>query len=233
LRLENRLFDLAAPRLPVGDQHEDFRIQRLAVQLLIAFQQPDAPVDAALHVRVPGAFVLEAEGRRLLQVIEEKEEGVGIFRQPHLRRRNAGEYRHRDAVVLPAQGIAEHAQEARRSLPAVARHVRHPHRRRGILQDDQVDSGLAQDGRRPARPRDRHDEQRQGGNQAQPERQVAEQRQALADRHRPPLAQADAIGPAPEQTPRPEQQQQTWNGEEPEDVRLPERDVREVDAAQH
>ena len=39
----------------------------------------------------------------------------------------------------------------------------------------------------PLRPCDGDDEQRQGGDQAQPERQIAEQREALADRNRPSL----------------------------------------------
>ena len=65
LRLEDRLLDLAAPRLAVGDHHEHLGVQRLAVQFLVALEQPDAPVDAALHVGVPRAFVLQAERRRL------------------------------------------------------------------------------------------------------------------------------------------------------------------------
>ena len=55
LRLENRLLDLAAPRLPVGDHDEHLGVERLAVQFLVALEQPDPPVDAALHVGVPGA----------------------------------------------------------------------------------------------------------------------------------------------------------------------------------
>ena len=60
----DRLGHLAAPRLAVGDQDERLGVRRLALQLLVFLEQPQAPVDAALDVRVPGCVVLEAERGR-------------------------------------------------------------------------------------------------------------------------------------------------------------------------
>ena len=91
------------------------------MQLLVALDQAQAPVDAELEVRVPGRVVLEAERRLLVEVIEEEEEGVRILGQPDLRRGDVREERQRDAVVVPAERVAERAQEPHRALPAIAR----------------------------------------------------------------------------------------------------------------
>ena len=85
----------------------------------------------------------------------------GSLRQPDLRRRDVREQRHRDAVVLPAERLAEDAQEPHRPLPAIAGDVRHAHRRRAVLQDDEVDAGRPDQRDGARRPRQRQD--REGG----------------------------------------------------------------------
>ena len=77
----------------------------------------------------------------------------GILREPDLRRGDVREERHRHPVVLPRQRFAEHAQEAHRALPAVAGDVLGPHRRRAVLQDDEIDAGRPDERRGGGRPR--------------------------------------------------------------------------------
>src|SRR5215831_5559704 len=61
LRLLDRGRDLAAPRLTVGDEHEQLGVRVLAVNFLIALDDTQAPVDAELEVRIPGGRVIDAE----------------------------------------------------------------------------------------------------------------------------------------------------------------------------
>ena len=101
-----------------------------------------------------------AERRLALEMIEEEEVGVGILGQPHLRRGDVREQRHRNAVVLPRQRFAERAQELHRSLPPVAGDVARAHRRRSVLQDDEIDAGGADDRHGRGRAREREDHER-------------------------------------------------------------------------
>ena len=47
------------------------------MERFVALDHPQAPVDGELKVGVPGRVVLDAERRRLTEMIEEKEETLG------------------------------------------------------------------------------------------------------------------------------------------------------------
>ena len=47
------------------------------MELFVALDHPQAPVDGELEVGVPGRVVLDAERRRLTEMIEEEEETIG------------------------------------------------------------------------------------------------------------------------------------------------------------
>ena len=96
------------------------RRRRRRLHLLVLVDQPQPPVDAALDVRVPGRVVFEPERRLVFEMIEEEEERVGIAREAHLRRRDGGKERQRDAIVLPLQRFAERAEKRHRPPPAIA-----------------------------------------------------------------------------------------------------------------
>ena len=74
----------------------------------------------------------------LAEMIDEEEERVGVSGEPHLRRRELCEQGKRDAIALPAQRLGEGPQELDRAPPPVGLNVIDVHRRRGILQDDDV-----------------------------------------------------------------------------------------------
>ena len=149
-----RVGDLAAPGLAVGQQDEHLRVRRLAVQFLVALDDAQAPVDAELEVGVPGRVVLDAERRLLVEMIEEEEERVRIAASAGSAARRCA--RRRASAMrsfFQLERVAERAEEAHRSLPAVAGDVLHAHRRRAVLQDDEVEAALAHDRRRPVRAR--------------------------------------------------------------------------------
>ena len=202
----DRLLHLAAPRLAVGHHHEHLRVRRLAVDFLVAFDQPQAPVDAQLEVGVPGGLVLDAERRRLVEMVEEEEEGVRILGEPDLRRGDVREQRQRDPVVVPAQRVADDAQEPDRPLPAIAGDILHVHRRGAVLQDHQVDAALAHRGGRSLRARQRQDQHRRGEDQRQPERQVADDGEALAHRKGALAREPAHVAAPPHEPPHPDQQ---------------------------
>jgi hypothetical protein len=147
-------------------------------------------------------------------MIEKEEIGVGILGQANLRRGHVREQRHRNAIVLPAQRLAERAQEPHRSLPAVAAHVRDVHRGRAVLQHDDVDTGGAHqrgDGLRPGQGQER----RGGGeDQEEPEQQLAKERDALVDRHLAAAHERPRVGAPLPQLPTPQQQQRRRDGEQ-------------------
>ena len=133
----------AAPRLPVGDDEERLRIAALAEQLS-SFSTRCRPQ------RMPSSMLVShvvrfssAERRVVAEVIDEEEERVRILGQPDLRRRQLREQRQRHAIALPAQRLGERPQELHRAAPAVRAHVGDVHRRRRVLQDDDVGAGLA------------------------------------------------------------------------------------------
>jgi hypothetical protein len=164
-------------------------------------------------------------------VIEEEEKGVRILGQPHLRRGDVREQRHRHPIVAPRQRLAEHAQEAHRSLPAVAAgDVHRAHRRRAVLQDDEIDAGRADERGGRRRPRQREDHARAGENQAQPEDQAAEDRKVLAHRKPPVLAIAARVAAARRELPDPADEQHPGHDEQPQILRLREAHGFEIDA---
>ncbi len=224
---------LAAPRLAVGDQHEGLRVRRFSVELLVLLDEPHAPGDAQLDVRVPGRVVLEPERRFAVQVVEEEEERVGVAREPHLRRRDVREERHRNPVVAPRQRFAEHAQKPHRALPAIAGHIRRPHRRRAVLQDDEVDAGRAHQRRGRDRPRQRDNRARARGDETEPEDQVAEDRKPFPHRQSPMLAVAPRITPSRRELPHPDDQQHPGRNQQPQKLRLREPHAVEIEAREH
>ncbi len=228
-----RLGDFAAPELAVGDGHEQLRVGRAAVELLVLFDHADAPVDPLLQVRVPGRLFGEPERRFLGQVVEEEEERVGIGREAHLRRGHAGKERQRNAVALPGQRIREQAEEPRRALPAIAGDVLDPHRGRAVEQDHQIDAALPHDGGRAVRTGEREHEAGDRGGETQPEGQVAGLAESLRDRQHAARGEMAHVRPALQEPPDPEHREQRGQEEQPEPLGLAERDLLEVDAGQH
>ena len=216
--------DLTAPRLAVGDQHEGFRVRRFSVQLLIAFDQTKPPRDAELDVRVPRRVVLEAERRLAVQVIEEEEERVGIFREPDFRRRDVREERHRDAIVSPRERFAEDPEEADRPLPAVAGHVGCAHRGGAVLENHEIDAGRPHERDRRGRPREREYRQRRREDRAEPEDEAAENRKPFAHRQPAMLPEPARVAPSPRELPRPHEQQSGRSDQQPEIARIDEAD---------
>ena len=123
-------------------------------------------------------------GGAFSRLSRKKKNVFGIFGESDLRRGNAGEDRHRDAVFLPAHRVAEHAQESRGALPAIARDISHAHRRGPVLQHDEIHAALPQCDRRPVRPRERDDDEHVGEDDAQPEGQVIGERESRPRRRR-------------------------------------------------
>ena len=138
------------------------------------------------------------------------------------------------ATRSPSQRIAspERAQEGHRSLPAIAGGVGDPHRRRAVLQHHQVDAGPPHPGGHHLRPRQRQDHAGGGADQAQPEQQPAEDREALAHRDRPVTEVAAHVGPPAEELPHPDDQQRGWTGQQPQVLRLPEDQRLPIDGGQ-
>ena len=95
--------------------------------LAILLDQPQAPGNPLLQVGVPGRVVIQTERRPHEQVIEKKEDGVGIARQPDLRRGDMRKDGERQAVVVPTKRISEQAEKRHRPLPTIARDVGHVH----------------------------------------------------------------------------------------------------------
>ena len=137
-----RIRDVAAPGLAVGDHDEGFPVRRLAKQLFVGLDELQAPIQAFFDVGVPRWIVFEPERRMLAEMIEEEKQRVGIFSQARLRRGEMSEDRQRDAVPLPTERLCERPDELNGSLPAVRRHVLDPHRRGAVLQDHDVGAGL-------------------------------------------------------------------------------------------
>ena len=142
------------------------------------------------------------------------------------------------AEAMKAQGLsrkrlAERAKEADGSLPAIARDVWRPHRRRSVLQDDEIDARRSQDRNFRRRPRQREDRQRARHDECEPEHQAAENRKALAHRQPPVLPEPPRIAPPPANLPDPHHEQHARRDQEPEVSRLRESDAVEIDASQH
>ncbi len=167
--------DFATPRFTVGDHDKQRRVRRSAVNLFVLLDDAKAPGDGALEIGVPRRLVLEAKRRPLMQVIEEEEQRVGIASQADLRRRDVREDGQRHPILLPAQRVADLAEELRGALPAIARgldagagrsrngardDVTDAHRRRRVQQDHEIEPGAARDGRGCLWPGDRRDEER-------------------------------------------------------------------------
>ena len=147
-----------------------------------------------------------------------------------------GEQRERDAVVLPTERFAQRAQELDRALPAVAARaadVADVHRRRPVLEDDEVHSRGADDRGRGLRPRDRPDGEAERDQQAEPEQQFAEERDPLADRHQPAASERRDVGAPPPCLPQPQQQQPGRDGEQRHVLRRPELDGRQARYRHH
>ncbi len=148
------------------------------------------------------------------EVIEEEKIRVRVLGEPDLRRRHVREQRHRHAIVLPAQRLTERAQKLHRSLPAIALDVGHVHRRRPVLQDDDVDAGRAHERGDGLRLGERENRGAGGEHEEEPEQQLAEKRNALFNRHLPsPHERARVAAPAP-QLPEPEQEQHHRHGQQ-------------------
>ena len=233
LRPRDRLLDLPAPRLAVAHQHEGARIRRTPADLLVFLDHPQAPVDPALDVRVPRPVVRQAKRRLPVEMVEEEEEGVGIARQADLRRRDVGEQREGDPVVLPAQGLAERPEERHRSLPAVAPHVGDAHRRGTVLQDDDVDAGGADERDDGLWPRQGHDRAGERPGQAAPEHEVADARDALADGHAARATQAPGVADATREAPGDEHSTHRRHHQQRQPVGGAEAQVRDVEGSGH
>src|SRR5262249_32521262 len=80
--------DIAAPGLPVGHDDEGSGILGLAVDFLVLFDKFQSPIKTFLDIRVPGRVFFEPEWGTIPEVIEEKEQRVGITGQPYLRGRD-------------------------------------------------------------------------------------------------------------------------------------------------
>ena len=169
-----------------------------------------------LDVGVPRRRVLEAERRAIAEVIDEEEQRVGILRQPDLRCGELREQRQRHAVALPAQGLGEGAQELHRAAPAIRADVGDIHRRRRVLQDDDVGAGLAERGDARLRPRDRGDAEAGREQHARPERQIANRAETLTHRQHAPRRQAAHIRAPADDAPAPHHEQRGGSREQPE-----------------
>ena len=177
--------DRAAPELAVRQHEEHLRVLRAAVHLLVPLHHAEAPVDAELEVRVPRRVLLDAEGRLLVEMIEKEEKRVGIGGQTDLRRGDVGEHGKRDPVAPPAERITQQPEELHRSLPAIALHVLDPHRRGGILEDDEVDAAQPHRRCRTVWPGGRDDQAARGADEEEPEREIAGKAEPLANRDDP------------------------------------------------
>ena len=144
----------AAPGLTVRNHHERFCVAALAEHLLIGIYEAQPPANALLYVRVPSGVVFEPEGRRPAEVVDEEEERVRILGKPHLRRCNLREERQRHAVALPTQRLGKGPEKLNRALPAVRPDIGHVHRRRRVLQDNDVLVGGADRGYASLRARE-------------------------------------------------------------------------------
>ena len=99
------------------------------------------------------------------------------------------------------------------------------HRRRAVLQDDQIDAGGADQRRGRGRPRQREDGAGAREDQAQPEHQAAEHREPLAHRQPPVLPEAPRVAPPRRQLPEPAEQQHAGRDQQPQVLRRRERMV--------
>ena len=144
-RIRQRIRDGSTPRLAVGNDDEGLRVAAAAEQLLVLVNQPQAPAEPFLDVRIPRRVVLEAERRVIAQVIEEKEQGVGILREPDLRGSQVCEQGERDAIATPAHRFRERSQETDGATPPVRCDIARVHGRRAIEQNDDIGAGPPDD----------------------------------------------------------------------------------------
>src|SRR5262245_22881879 len=105
-------------------------------------------------------------------MVEEEEKRIWIFSQTDLWRGDMRKQRQRNAVVVPAEGIADCAQKADRSLPPIAGHILDPHRGGPILKDDHVEASLTDGCCRTVWAGERQDQKSRRCQQTQPERQI-------------------------------------------------------------
>ena len=140
------------------------------------------------------------------------------------------------AIVLPLHRLAERPEERHRSPPAIRSHIANAHRGRAVLQDDQIDAAAPDERRDRDRPRHRHDDSAQRHDQAEPEREIAENRQPLrriAGRQLPVLPHlGDVAVPAP-RLPDPHDEQERRYREERQQRRRGEAQARQVEAGRH
>ena len=155
-------------------------------------------------------------------MIEEEEHGVGIAREPDLRRRDVREHGQRHAIVVPAERVTQQTKKGHRSLPAIPDHVLDVHRCRPVLQDDDVDAGAIDDGGDAARAGERDRQRREREDEEQPRPQLAADREALTDRQRSLPAKAPQIRQAAPEPPQPREQQHRGRREEPQKLWRPE-----------
>ena len=138
-----RLCDLPAPRFAIGQDNENRSVSRAAAQFLVLLDDSQSPCDPQFEIGVPRRVVLDSKGWLRVKVVEEEKQRVGIAREANLWRSNVREHGHRDAVLTPAQRVAQLTQEPHRTLPAIAHrstagsvdplHVADPHGCRCIL----------------------------------------------------------------------------------------------------
>ena len=118
-------------------------------------------------------------------MIEKEEERVGIGGEADLGRGDVGEHGKRDPIALPAERIAEQPEELHRSLPAIALHVLDPHRRGGILEDDEVDTAQPHRRCRTVWAGGCDNQAARGADEEEPEWEIAGKAKPLANRDNP------------------------------------------------
>mgnify|MGYP003694318725 CR=1 FL=1 len=131
---------LAAPRLSVGDEHERLRVRRLAVQLGVFLDRAACPTRCRARCWCPtscrprGGTATPARGDRgrrryVFGSRVSRTCGAAMCANSAIAMRSS----------FHASDSPSDTQEPHRPAPAIAGHVRRPHRRGAVLQDDEID----------------------------------------------------------------------------------------------
>ena len=173
-------------------------------------------------------------GGSLSRLIEKEEERVGIGGEADLRRGDVREQRPARSDRSSSERIAQQPEELHRSLPAIARDVLDPHRRGAVLEDDEVDAALPHDAAGPCGRASATIRQAIAADEAGA--RTADRRPGRTARESGSIRRAASRRQSARRRAKRQIQRTTSSAgqhEQPQVLRLRERDLLEVDAGQH